>query len=287
MTNARQNNFHEFHYQVRWRTHSGHPGHHPSTVAGGGFEFQGHAPLLSHPDPRNLDIHASLHDPFGQFFVRTFRQRSTIPVYVLADLSASMGFEGYCRKMNLLAEFAASAAYSAYRTGDRFGFIGCDEDIDWNFHLPSRWYKGVELEFFERLGQFRPQGYNAAGLNNSAQYLGKQRSLLFLVSDFHFPLPEIEEILDTLNRHDIVPIILSDSSEFDGLPRRGFVRLEDPESGQTRSLLMRARLHAKLRKAQKKRRGDLIHLFTTRGCEPFFIRDRFDPDAISRYFFHR
>ena len=78
----------EFHYQVPWRSHSAYPGHHFSTQSGGSYEFHGHAPLISKPDPRHLDIHASLHDPFGQFVVRTFRQRSTIPVYVVADLSA-------------------------------------------------------------------------------------------------------------------------------------------------------------------------------------------------------
>lgn len=256
-------------------------------MAGGGFELQGHAPLLSYPDPRNLDIHASLHDPFGQYFVRTFRQRSTIPVYVVADLSASMGFTGHCRKLDLLAEFAASAAYSAYRTGDRFGFLGCNEDIDWNFYLPSRWYKGVEMAFFKTLIDFRPQARNASGLKNTAQYLGKHRSLLFLASDFHFPLPELETILDALNRHDIVPVVITDSAEFSGLPRWRFTRLEDPESGEMRSLLMRPRLHAELRAVFEKRRRDLIHIFTTRSCEPFFITDNFDPDALSNYFFNR
>ena len=79
----------EFHYKIDWRSKSHLPGHHRSNQSGGGIEFRGNVPLLSSPDPRRLDIRSSLSDPFDQWFVRSFRQRSQVPVYVLADLSAS------------------------------------------------------------------------------------------------------------------------------------------------------------------------------------------------------
>ena len=84
----------EFHYTIPWRASSPHPGAHASSQLGGGDEFAGLVPFASSPNPRNLDIRASLSDPFGQLAVRTFRQRSNIPVAVLADVSASMGFVG-------------------------------------------------------------------------------------------------------------------------------------------------------------------------------------------------
>ena len=46
------------------------PAHHRSTRGDSGFEFRGHAPLLDAPDPRRLDLHASLRDPFGDWIVR-------------------------------------------------------------------------------------------------------------------------------------------------------------------------------------------------------------------------
>jgi uncharacterized protein (DUF58 family) len=275
-----------FHYQVPWRSHSAHPGRHFSTQSGGDYEFHGHAPLISNPDPRHLDIHASLNDPFGQLIVRTFRQRSTIPVYVIADLSASMSYRGRADKMELLALFTASAAYSAYRSGDPFGFIGCNTAIDEETLLPLRWYKGIAWELLNRLRRLHPTGASAHGLHTAIDHLGRRRALIFLVSDFHFPLPEAASLLDSLSRHDVVPIIVWDRMEYRPLTNWGIIRLQDPETGQDRVLLMRPRLRARFQEAFAERRSALTHLCMQHGREPFFMIDAFDPDALTRYFFH-
>ncbi|HYE34607.1 DUF58 domain-containing protein [Methylocaldum sp.] len=275
----------EFHYQVDWRSPGVHPGPHRSAQYGGGYEFAGHVPLTANPDPRNLDIRATLHDPFGQLMVRTFRQRSAIPVYVVADLSASMGFRGTTSKIELLAGFIASVAYAAYRTGDSFGFIGCDSTIRWDFFLPLRWHKGAVPELLQGLQNLRPEGKSAAGLDKVAPYLGKQRALVFLVSDFHFALDRLDALLNTLVRHDVVPVVLWDSAEYERLPSWGLVHFVDPETGVRRRLFMRPALRDKIRASFAKRRDDLGELCTLYGREPFFLIDRFDPDALTRYFY--
>ncbi|MGR9099706.1 MAG: DUF58 domain-containing protein, partial [Gammaproteobacteria bacterium] len=122
----------EFHYRIAWRTGSAHPGRHLSSQTGGEQEFYGHAPLINRPEPHNLDVHASLLDPFQQYVVRTFRQRGVINVNLVADLSASMNFGG---KMRILADFTEKTAFSAYRSGDNFAFVGCDEKFREEFYL--------------------------------------------------------------------------------------------------------------------------------------------------------
>jgi len=271
----------EFHYRIPWRSHSSIPGHHLSTQTGGGFEFHGHAPLMSDPRPRNVDVHASLLDPFGQYVVRTFRQRSAIPVQIVADLSASMDFH---RKMEILTAFACAAAYSAYRSGDSFGFIGCDEDVRWDLYLPQRWYKGGIGEFAETLRAFRPKRRCAAALPNAAEHLRRHRSLLFLVSDFHFPLADVEALMDALDRHDVVPVVLWDRREYENLPERGFVRLADPESGAERTLFMRPELRQAFAENFARRRAELVHLCMRYGRQPFFMENGFESDPLTRYF---
>lgn len=273
----------EFHYQVSWRSHSAVPGHHYSTQSGGGFEFHGHAPLITHPDPRSLDVHASLHDPFGQFVVRTFRQQSAIPVYVIADLSASMAFQGASDKHRTLAWFSACAAYSAYRTGDPFGFLGCGEKIDPNFWIPLRWYKSIAEELWERLNHHIPKDRSALGLLETAPLIGRKKSLIFLVSDFHFPLGTVRQILESLDKHDVVPVVLWDSREQDH-PGWGIVRFNDPETGHNRPLILRPSLAKKIRAAFDARRDSIIQLCTQFGREPFFVRDAFNPEELTYYF---
>lgn len=274
----------EFHYRVGWRSHRAHPGHHRSNQIGGGDEFAGHLPLTSYPDPRNIDIHATLHDPFGQLMVRVFRQRSSLPVYVLADLSASMAFGAPRNKLNSLADFSAAAAYSAYRTGDPFGFYGFDRAVRWDWHLPLRWYKGMPRDFQRRLAKLAPTGRSSGGLAQLAPLLGRQRSLLFLVSDFHWPTGETESLLGTLIHHDVVPVVVWRDEEYTGLPSWGWITLQDPETGDSRRLFMRPGLRVRVHERFAERREELITACRRHGRRPFFLSDPLNTDGLSDYF---
>lgn len=275
----------EFHYRVPWRAQGAHPGHHAGAQTGGGFEFQGYAPFFQQPDSRNLDARATLADPFERLTVKSFRQRAAVPVYVLADLSASMGFAGQARKTALLAEFAAAAAWSAWRSGDPFGFFGCAEEILWDICLPLRWHKGMAQTLRERLAGFAPEAGNASGLLEAAAYLGRPRALVFLVSDFHLDETALEALLGSFVHHALVPVVLWDSGEYENLPRWGLAELQDPETGQRRRLFLRPALREKLAARFAERREDIIRICSRHGCEPFFVVDRFDPDAMTGYFF--
>ena len=127
----------EIHYKVPWRARSSYPGHHSSQQKGGGLHFRHHVPLLNAPDPRRFDIRASLRDPFEQVYVRVYHQTSAIPVFMVADMSASMAYQGDHHKQNVLADLVASISYSAYRTGDRFGFVGYGSADSEPLVLPS------------------------------------------------------------------------------------------------------------------------------------------------------
>ncbi len=275
----------EFHYQISWRAQGGHPGRHAGAQLGGGFEFQGYTPFTSQPDPRNLDVRAIIADPFGQLLVKSFRQRAAIPVYVLADLSASMGFRGKTSKIDLLAEFAEATAWSAWRTGDPFGFFGCDGEIRWDLSLPLRWHKGMAAELRGRIEGFQPKSGQHQGLLEAAAHLGRQRALVFLVSDFHLPIDKLEALFDAFVRHDLVPVLLWDSGEYEHLPRWGLAELQDAETGERRRLFLRPSLREKLRESFAERRAELVQLCARHGREAFFLIDRFDPDAMTRYFY--
>ena len=275
----------EFHYHIPWRAKGAQPGHHPGMQSGGGFEFNGLVPFASQPDPRNLDIRAMIADPHQQLMVKSFRQRAAIPVYLLADLSASMGFIGKTVKTALLAEFAAATAWSAWRTGDPFGLYACDEGIRWDISLPLRLHKGLSDELHNRLMHFQPKAKNADGLLEAASLLSKQRALVFLVSDFHWPQDQMEAILNALIRHDVVPVVCWDSGEYENLPRFGLAHMQDPETGQRRLLFMRPALLNTIRERFAARKQALMQICIRHGREAFFLLDRFDPDALTQYFY--
>jgi uncharacterized protein (DUF58 family) len=275
----------EFHYPIRWRSFRVHPGHHRSSQTGGSDEFYGHAPLMAYPEPRHIDVHATLHDPFGQFMVRVFRQRSSVPVQVVADVSASMGFGAGSGKLARIADFCAAAAYSAFRTGDPFGFLACDTELRWDLHLPLRWYKGLPEEFRTTLSAFDPAGRSSAeGLCAAAAQLGRQRSLVFLISDFHLSPDDTTRVLDAFVHHDVVPIVVWSDTEYEQLPAFGWLNLADPETGRQRRLFMRPRLREQFVENFRARRAELSGLCGRHGRRPFFLGEPFDADAMTRYF---
>ena len=277
----------ELHYRIAAPALGHFPGHHRSSRGTSGLEFRGHTSLLNAPDPRRLDLHASLRDPFndaGNWLVRVYSQRLSVPVLMLADLSASMGFDGRRRKLDVLADFTDSLAWSARRTGDAFGFIGCDSAVRTDWLQPPTRARGGGAAIAERLRQWQPDGASARGLLEAHRHLGRQRALLFLVSDFHLPLPDVARLLEQLSTHELVPVVLWDPLEFALGERRGLAWLRDPESGQRRLVWWRPALRARWQASHDARRAELLRLFRQRRLRPLFIEQGFDADAVTRHF---
>ena len=226
-----------FHYRLPTRARGAEPGAHPGTQRGGGMEFQGHASLLTAQDPRRFDVAASLRDPFNEVKVRVYTQRSAVPVRVIADVSASMGFTGRCRKMDLLADLTESLALSASRAGDPMAFTGCDSTIREDLLLPLTRSRAAGQLLAARLRELKPSGRNALGLFAADEQTPPSRSLVFLVADFYFPLSMLVELLGGLALHEVVPVVLRDSAEGKS-PRYGIARIADPETGVERMLLL-------------------------------------------------
>ncbi len=274
----------ELHYRVGLPALGHFPGHHRSTRGNQGFEFRGHAPLFDAPDPRRLDLHASLRDPFGNWLVRVHRERLSIPVTVVADLSASMGFAGSCRRLDVLADFTDSLAWSAWRSGDSFGFVGCDSALRTELLVPQTRARGAGALLAQRLRSLWLEGRSAQALRAAHQHLGRQRSLVFLVSDFHFSLAEAEAVLASLAHHDLVPVLLTDPLECALTAERGLVQVIDPESGRRRLVWWRPALRAKWLAAHAQRFEALQQLFRAHRLKPLVIDGAFDADAVTRHF---
>ena len=273
-----------FHYRLPTRARGADTGGHPGTQRGGGMEFQGHAGLLTAQDPRRFDVAASLRDPFNQVLVRVYTQRSAVPVRVIADVSASMGFTGRCRKIDLLADFIQSLALSASRAGDPMAFTGCDSTIREDLLLPLTRSRAAGQLLAARLREFEPSGGNAAGLFDAVEQTPPSRSLVFLVSDFYFPLSMLAELLGGLALHEVVPVVLRDSAE-GRAPRYGIARILDPETGVERMLLLRPSLARRLQESVAARGEALKRCCARFGLKPLFIEDRFEADAVTRYFY--
>lgn len=271
-------------YRLDRRVRGIRPGMHPGREAGGGQEPLLHATLLDGRDPRRLDLLASLRDPLRRLLVRRYRQRASIRVRVIADLSASLGFRGRGDRLNILSTLVSALGYSAGRAGDAFAFIGCDEHVRGEFVLPPTRTSGAHLDLAARLREFSPRGKSSEGLLEAIPMIGNQRSLVFLVSDFHFPLALLDSVLASLSRHQVVPVVLEDSGESEPAAGFGLARVLDPETGESRTLLMRPALRRRLRDRAERKRAAMFDRLKAHGTRPLVLRDRFDVDRVNEYF---
>lgn len=271
-------------YRLRWRPRGERPGAHPALGEGGDGTFRGLLPLIARPDPRRIDLRASLRDPFETIHVRNFAPRRAMTVAVLADVSASMAFDGV---REAAAELAATLAASAIAGGDAFALLAADDEARDDIDLPASRRRGLAQEVRARLRDAPFTGRSAGGLAEAAVRLPQRRCLVFLVSDFLLPASDLAALLDALWRHDVVPVVLRDSRAEGDLPAFGLIEARDAETGGRRLVLMRPSLRERWRAQAKSRIAALDDLFAGRGLGAFHLSDRFDADALADFLAHR
>jgi hypothetical protein len=184
----------------------------------------------------------------------------------------------------VLADFVNSLAWSAWRTGDSFGFVGCDSSVRANLLQPQTRARGAGGEIARKLRRLQPEGHDARGLLAAPRHLSRQRALLFLVSDFHLSLEFIVAVLEAFSLHEVVPTVLWDPLEFGLSAPRGLVQVIDPESGHQRLVWWRPALRARWEAAQAQRREALSQLFRSRRLKPLFIEGGYDAEVVTRHF---
>ncbi len=274
----------EFHYRIPGRPAGTRPGAHTSRAEGVSGLYRGLRPLLAHADPRRIDLRRSATDPLGQWLARTMTERVAVPLYVVADLSASMAFGAGGGKRETVAELAESAAQSAWRVGDPFGFVGADARVRESLTSPPMHSRAQGARIAALLRATALEGRNADGLLDAARHLGRRRALVLLVSDFHFELPFTRRVLATLTGHFVVPVVVWDAAETAGASR-GWIEVADSESAETRFLWLRPKLADRIREAAAARRDSLAALFRSLGLRPLYLEAGFSAERVTRYFF--
>ncbi len=270
-----------FHYRIATPSPQVYPGSHPGRMVASGQLFQRHQPLLASPDPRRLDLRASVLNLFEDYQVRVYRQHSVLDVLLLADLSASMAGQ----RESVLAVLASIAA-SVLDAGDRFYFIGCDSsgvlgDLPVVYREP-----GSLAVLLERLREHRfrpgpPQWHAALPL------LPPRRGLVFVLTDGHFALAGWRQVLSRLQGHALVPLLAWRELDYRDLPDWGLVSFQDAETGRYRTVWMRPSFKQAIVTAYAERQQHLRGLCRAHGAEPLFLTAPYRAAQMQQYFLAR
>jgi hypothetical protein len=274
--------------------------------------------LYDRPDPRRLDLRASLRGLNDVWLVRVNRQRAGASVRAIVDVSASMFFGSRLPKLHVVADFVEALGLSAFRVGDAVGMMAFDATERTDLFVPARLSRGMgslmsaalrevcDLGASREAGSTRggaggasgasrapgtlapgtrSHGRPADGLEDAASRLAGQQGLVFLVSDFHWPLERLEVALDLMAHAGVVPVIVWDPAETQPPTRNALASLRDAESGARRTLWLRPKLRKDWNGAVEQRRTEIDRFFAAHAIRPFYVEGAFDADALSRYFF--
>ncbi|SMG59848.1 DUF58 domain-containing protein [Paraburkholderia susongensis] len=277
----------EFHYRLPVRAGGARPGSHPGASFGSGQQFAMHGRLFDYPDPRRLDLRASLRAARSEWLVRVHLQRVAVQVVVIVDVSASMQFGTRQTKLQVAADFVEALGYSAFRVGDRLGMLAFDASERDDLFMPARNGRGTGnlLAAMLRGCASHEAGRGAIeGLRRCAARLAGRQALVFVVSDFHWPLTQMPPVLDMLVHACVVPMVVWDEAEISPPRHAPLLAVNDAESGEERRVWLRGGMRERWREGVARRREELADVFGARGIRPFYVEGAFDPEAMSRYF---
>jgi uncharacterized protein (DUF58 family) len=178
-------------------------------------------------DIRNIDWNVTAR--FNKPYIKVFEEEREMTMMLLVDVSASGEFGTTTQiKRDMLAEIAATIAFSAIQNNDKIGVIFFSDRIE-KFIPPQKGKKHVLYIIRELLG-FEPES-KRTDIQCALQYLTnaiKKHCTAFLISDFISD--DFSKSLVIANRkHDVVALQIYDKRERQ-LPSVGLIKLKDAEN---------------------------------------------------------
>ena len=205
-------------------------GQYHSAFKGRGMAFSEVREYQYGDDVRSIDwnVTARLNHPY----VKIFEEERELTVMLLVDVSGSNRFGTHHQfKEELVAEVAATLAFSAIQNNDKVGVIMFSDRIE-KFIPPKKGSSHI-LRIIRELITYKPQS-NGTDISEGLRYFTnviKKRCTAFLLSDFYD-----DNYNDALKiasgKHDIVAIRIADEKEVH-LPDLGLAKFYDPETDET------------------------------------------------------
>ena len=271
----------QFNYTISWRSRNNRYGNNLSSKIGNDFEYSGSKNFNDHPDLTRIDIKNSITDPYENIYVKTYNLNNPINLIVLCDISSSVFV---VKKNNLIIKnLSKLIANSAIEQGDKFSMLCYNDFIKNdlmlepgnNFELINKWIDKIELI---------SEKSSSKALKMINKYLPEEKSLIFWISDFHYPLNKIEEILNQLSNHHVIPLFISSEGEIKKLPKYGFRKFLDSEINVEHEIFLRPNIKKQLLEDYKTTKEKIFYLFSKKQLKKILIDENIDIDAIKKYF---
>ena len=167
-------------------------------------------------------------------YVKVYEEERELTVMLLVDVSGSRLFGAVGdEKREMIAEIAATLAFSAIQNNDKIGVIFFSDKIE-KFIPPKKGRKHI-LFIIRELIDFTPDN-RGTDLGMVLKYFAdalKKRCTTFLISDFIDEKDYYKVLSIASNKHDVYGIQVYDKRDSQ-LPDVGLMRVSDLETGEER-----------------------------------------------------
>jgi len=280
----------EFSYRYPHKVYGSQPGVHQGKSLGTGDSFAGFSDLFDYPDPRRLDLRASIRDNLAtgrdNYLVKRYQQRSPITLWMMADLSRSMSLSSDNQEQ--LAALTQLVAHSAIGFGDTFGLAGFDSGLRHDVHMMPTRQRSMPTIAADMVRSAAPT--DSAGIDgvvHAANMITSKHAIVFLASDFCCDLDVIDKALRQLSRFTVVPVVWQ-HNEVDHLPSHaGWTEMRDSETGQRRSLWMRPSMKKRWQESMDQHFEQLKTCFMRHRVRPLFTDGNVTGEQLTNYFLGR
>ena len=207
-------------------------GEYHSAFKGRGMMFSEVREYQYGDDIRDIDWNVTARH--NQPYVKVYEEERELTVMLLVDVSASRAFGAVgVEKREMIAEIAATIAFSAIQNNDKIGAIFFSDKVE-KFITPKKGRKHI-LFLIRELLDFQPQNTGtdiAAAVRYFSDAL-KRRCTMFLISDFIDDSDYRKPLTVAVSRHDVMAIQVYDKRDSE-MPNVGLMRIQDLETGMTR-----------------------------------------------------
>ena len=206
-------------------------GQYHSAFKGRGMAFSEVREYQYGDDVRDIDWNVTAR--FNHPYVKVYEEERELTVMLLVDMSQSLDFGTTVQyKKDMVAEIAATLAFSAIQNNDKIGVIFFTDKVE-RFIPPQKGRKHI-LYIIRELLDFNAER-KLTNLSVPFEYLTnaiKKRCTCFVLSDF-IDGHEFKDALTIANRkHDVVAIQVYDR-RVEELPNVGLMKVKDAETGVT------------------------------------------------------
>ena len=202
-------------------------GQYHSAFKGRGMAFSEVREYQYGDDVRDIDWNVTARH--NKPYVKVFEEERELTVMLLVDVSGSRNFGAVgSMKRDMMAEIAATLAFSAIQNNDKIGVVFFSDCIE-KFIPPKKGKKHILYIIRELLG-FEPKG-TGTDLSLALRYATnviKRRCTAFLITDFIAPANYSDDLLIANRRHDVVALQVYDKRETE-LPDVGLIKMHDVE----------------------------------------------------------